>query len=91
MVNNPQDNIQTEKNDSTLLFSNNLVNVLNMGTEENYDLLDIYNTTLVKIIIEDQEFQKELEHALYKNLEKITHKTFKLDNKLHTLRPTIRV
>ncbi len=66
------------------IFSNNLI-------EEFYNdsqIIEAINKQIFSILSIDLNFKKEMEKALYKNLEKLTHKKFILDSKTHT--PSIR-
>ncbi len=60
--------------------------VLEMSQPEDAELVEDYNITLIRIILEDKDFKERLEKALLANQEKLTFKKFELEGKLK--RPT---
>lgn len=78
-----------QKNQKKLLvelFSGHVFYTLSAIDDES--LLRELNEEIIDEIIENKKFKKELEEALYQNLEKITHKKFFADNKPHA--PSVR-
>ena len=84
LVTNPDE----EKKIALDIFSNSLVNFLEASLEETLNIIDDYNGVVIALLMNDAGLKKDLEKALYKNLEKLTHQEFKLDNVAHA--PSIR-
>ncbi|MFH1662107.1 MAG: hypothetical protein ABIA02_03355 [Candidatus Falkowbacteria bacterium] len=72
------------KNIALDMFKENLVNEM----YGNLIIAELVNSRIFYILSRDLNFKKELEKALYKNLEKLTHKEFILDGKPRT--PSIK-
>ncbi|OGF25152.1 hypothetical protein A2303_02285 [Candidatus Falkowbacteria bacterium RIFOXYB2_FULL_47_14] len=76
---------QGAKQDTLELFEGNLGDVFEL---DDYTLLEELNDDIIDFIAVDVKFKNELEYALYKNPEKLTHKTFILDGSPHA--PSVR-
>lgn len=81
---NKEFSVKDEKDIVIIMFEENLIYELNSHPI----IINAINLRIFNILREDLSFKKELENALYKNLEKITHKKFVLDSKTHA--PSIR-
>ncbi|MFH0892659.1 MAG: hypothetical protein V1867_07870 [Candidatus Falkowbacteria bacterium] len=71
---------QEAKQDTLELFEGNLADVFEL---DDYTLLEELNDDIIDFATDDLKFKNELEFALYKNPEKLTHKTFLLDGSPH--------
>ncbi len=80
-----QPTIEERKRDSLELFEKYLVDVLDLDNELTLEEL---NLDLVDLLLDDHKFKDNLERALFKNLQKLTHKKFVLDGKPHA--PSVR-
>ncbi len=80
-----QPNSEERKRDNLELFTENLASSFEL---KNNFLLEELNDDIIELIAKDQNFKKDLEKALYKNLEKLTHKEFTSGGKHHT--PSVR-
>ncbi|MFH1326416.1 MAG: hypothetical protein ABIH48_03025 [Candidatus Falkowbacteria bacterium] len=76
-----------EKRDTLEMFKEGLINVLEMDQVEDTELISYYNTSLIRILLEDKDFVKKLSNAFLENQEKLTYKEFVLDSK--PTRPTV--
>ena len=72
------DNIDEAKQDIIELFEEFLVNTIQL---HNSNIIEDLNDDIVELIMEDEKFRDELENTLYRNSEKLTHKTFILEGK----------
>jgi len=82
-----QNSDDKEKKESIDVFKGDLVNILDMDQPEDGDIISYYNVTLMRMMLEDKVFQRNLTNALRDNQEKLTAKEFILNNK--PVRPTI--
>jgi len=65
-----------EKQDAESLFKESLVSTLSI---EEQDFLSQFNTTLLKLIVDDSAFKKSIEQELYKNQEILTSNSLMIE------------